>query len=600
MNQDYKLANLQNREIKLRAQRQEILTSQSEKALDMILDAPSPASLVQSFPDQDLYFLMHNIGVHDFMPILAMATSAQWEYILDVEVWEDDQMDIHMMTQAFNLLFKADPKRLLRWVITEKPEFFEFYLFKNMTIKIREHDEWTPSDFDDYITLDDKFYFRFPHQEDPDGKKDSSEAPDKSQSQDQDQDQDQLLDQPLFEDAAKLIEKMLRTLAEMDLSVFHGLLLETNAVLSAETEEEQFRLKTLRLAEKGFLPTHEAIGIYQPTDLKALRKRPASIRNQQVYDPEIPLPPQFFTQFIEGDNLFVKSLGLLDPDFLLQLQSEIAALINKIVSADKIKIRNKESIENTIKKATAYLSLGLEVILKGDLRIEMARDIISEYFLEDIFRTGSRAGIQLKTKARKWFDKSFMKEKSLPLSFLSEQYLGVIGGLLIDRPMFYDNYQEGELYRHFKSLADINTTDKNLDQIIHLDRVLDQLPLDINSFTHGVLTYKSLFLTLWARNRIGLDTWPECRLAPIDPQRFKPFFADLFSSHTPGKIEKRKGSDLLLWAAKAVECQGDELPEPFQEVMSSLIKEIEEEYGAVDPANLDPRFINHFLLAPGI
>ncbi|MCK5835698.1 MAG: hypothetical protein KAH09_00405 [Desulfobacula sp.] len=595
MNQDYKLANLQNREMKLRAQRQKILTSQSEKALDIILDAPSPATLIQSFPDQDLYFLMHQIGIHDFMPILAMATSAQWEYILDVEVWENDRMDIHMMTQAFTLLFKADPKRLLRWVITEKPEFFEFYLFKNMIIKIREHDEWTPSDFDDYITLDDKFYFRFPHQADPDGQIDTNEVPDHSQEQSPDQD----LDQPLFEDAAQLIEKMLRALAEMDLSVFHGLLLETNAVLSAETEEEQFRLKTLRLAEKGFLPSHEAIGIYQPTDVKSLRKRPANVGNPQVFNPEIPLPPQFFTQFIKGDNLFVKSLGLLDPDFLFQLQSEIAALINKIVSADRIKIRNKESLEDTIKKATAYLSLGIEVILKGDTRIETARDIISEYFLEDIFRTGSRAGIQLKTKARNWYEKSFVKEKNLPLGFLSEQYLGVIGGLLIDRPMFYDNYQEGNLYRHFKSLTDIHTTDRNLDQIIHLDRILGQLPLDIKSFTHGVLTYKSLILTLWARNRIGLDSYTECRLKPMDIKQFKPFFADLFSSDTPGKIDDLKGRDLALWAAKTAEHPGDELPKPFLEVLSNLILELGEEYGTITPDHIDPRFMSHFLLAPG-
>jgi hypothetical protein len=599
MNQNYKLANLQQREIKRSAQRREILTSQSEKALDIILDAPSPATLVQSFPDQDLYYLMHKIGVHDFLPILAMATSAQWEYILDVEVWEDDRMDIHMMTQAFDLLFKADPQRLLRWVITEKPDFFEFYLFKHMTIRIREHDEWTPSDFDDYITLDDKFYFRFPYKSDPDINEDPDQThANEASEQDLDHDLELLPDQDLFNDAAELIEKMLKSLAEMDLSVFHGLLQETSAVLTAETEEEQFRLKNLRLAEKGFLPTHEAIGIYQPTDLKTLRKRPATPGKQEAFNPEIPLPPQFFSQFIDGDNLFVKSLGVLEPDFLFQLQSEIAALINKIVSADKIKIRNKESMENTIKKATAYLSLGLEVILKGDTRVEMAGDIISEYFLEDIFRTGSRAGIQLKTKARKWYDKSFMKENNLPLSFLSEQYLGVIGGLLIDRPLFYDNYKEGELYRNFKSLKDINTTASELDQIINLDHILGRLPLDISSFTHGVLTYKSLILTLWARNRINLDTVSECSLDPIEPQLFSPFFADLFSSDIPGKIEDLKSRDLALWIAEAVECHEDELAKPFLEVLSNLIKEIEEEYGNVDHSHIDPRFMTHFLLAP--
>ena len=590
MNQNHHLANLEQRAVKLAAQRQEVLTSQSETALDLILEAPSPATLVQSFPDQDLYFLMHMIGGEDFLPILAMATSAQWEYILDVEVWDDDRLDLHTMTQALDLLFQAAPQRLLRWIIKEKPDYFEFYLFKNMSIFIREHDEWIPEDYDDYITLDDKFYFRFPLKVDPDIPTDGSQE----------------MDKILAQTAPELIEQMLRCVADMDLSVFHGLLLETCAVMTAETEEEQFRLKNLRLAEKGFLPIHEAIGIYQPTDLSSLRKRPTHLKSPHAFDPDIPLPPQLFTQFIEGDNLFVKTLELLDPWFLLELQSEIAALSNKIISADRVKIKNPDSIKKIIQKATAYLSLGLEIILKKNPTMQTARNALEKYFLEDIFRTGSRAGIQLRTKARNWYDNSFMKEELLPLNFLTEDYLGVIGGLLLERPMYYDNYQNGELYRHFTSLADIHTTDTKLTQIIHLDQIIEKLPLDLASFTHGVLTYKSLILTLWARNRLNLDTTSECSLTPIAPEVFKPFFAALFSSDTPGKIDEIKAMDLTLWVSEAIdnaENEPDEpsetkLPEPFLWVLSHLIEEIEGEYSAVTANHMDPRFIPHFLLAP--
>ena len=146
-NTNYKLANIKKREMKLRSLRQDILVGESEKALDMILEAPSPATLVQSFPDQDLYYLMHKIGPYDFIPVLSMARSDQWEYILDVEVWDNDRLDLDYMTKTFDLLFKADPQRLLRWIIKEKPDYFEFYLFKNMEIFIREHDETTAGKF---------------------------------------------------------------------------------------------------------------------------------------------------------------------------------------------------------------------------------------------------------------------------------------------------------------------------------------------------------------------------------------------------------------------------------------------------------------------
>ncbi len=569
---DYRLANLQKRELKLRAQRQEILMSDSEKAIDMILDSPAPATLIQSFPDQDLYYLMHKIGPYDFIPVLSLARSEQWEYILDVEVWDNDRFDLDVMTKTFDILFQADPKRLLRWAVKEKPDFFEFYLFKNMDIKIREHDDPPPSDFDDYITIDDKFYFRFP--EKPNIAGEDIPAPENKH------------------DAWELIEKMLKLTAEMDLAVYHGILLETSGLLPAETEEEQFRLKNLRLAEKGFLPPHEAIGIYQPTKLSELRKKPRSRqKNKTPFDPDIPLPPQFFSQFIEGDDLFVAALNLLDSGLTLDIEFELTALINKVISADRIKLRSREDLEKAIFKTCAHLNLGLEVILKGKQRPELARDIIQDYFLEDIFRTGSRSSIKLKTDAINWFKHSFMNTNNLPLSFLGEDYLGVIGGLFLERPLFFDNYSSGELYRNFKSVSDINKTAQVLDQIISLDTVLGKLDVDVQSFKEGVLTYKTLILTLWAKDRLKLTP----NLEPIDIHIFKDFFIALFSEPDK-KIHKNiQLSDLIIWTTEVTHMKESALTD-FYPVLNSLIQELEEEYSRVEPDNIDPRFIPHFLL----
>jgi hypothetical protein len=572
---DYRIANLQQKEMKLRTVRHDILVSDSEKALDLILDAPSPATLIQSFPDQDLYYLLHKIGPYDFIPVLSMATSEQWEYILDIDVWETDRLDLDLMTKTFDLLFQADPQRLLRWVIKEKPDFFEFYLFKQMEVFVREHDDLPPEDFDDYITLDEKFYFRFPDKPVDNGDEDDSpKATDTG-------------------DAGDLIEKMLNAVAQMDLSVFHGLLLETKAILPAEIEEEQFRLKTLRLAEKGFLPTHEAMGIYQPTRLSSLRKRPKDTDFKPApFDPDFPLPPQFFSQFIEGEDLFVKSLEFFDPDFILCLESELAALINKIISADKIKLQSKEDLERAILKACDYLNLGLEVILKQDLKPERARDIIQDYFLEDIFRTGSRAGIKLKAKALNWFKHSFMNTNSLPLSFLGEDFLGIIGGLFLDRPLYYDNYASGVAYRNFKALSDILSTDRTLGQIIALDTVLGKLSVDIKSFEEGILTYKTLILTLWAKDRLH----EAATLEPIDTELFKRFFTALFSTSKTDETHHIPLNDLMIWTCEATGMAETDLPEQFLEVLTDLIHELEAEYGSVTPGNIDPRFIPHFLL----
>ncbi|RPJ10469.1 MAG: hypothetical protein EHM30_15740, partial [Desulfobacteraceae bacterium] len=65
----------------LLSQRKEIITLSSEKALDRILEAKHPAALIHSFPEQDFYFLVHDIGLNDSYELLALASDKQWDYI---------------------------------------------------------------------------------------------------------------------------------------------------------------------------------------------------------------------------------------------------------------------------------------------------------------------------------------------------------------------------------------------------------------------------------------------------------------------------------------------------------------------------------------
>jgi len=157
MNEDKKLKRTVELYKNLNRQRKEILSLPAEKALDRILDSPQPAAIVHSFPEEDFYFLINDIGIEDSLQLLSLASDKQWEYILDIEVWEKDRIRIHNVTKWLDLFIKADSQRFVRWFLNKKTEFVEFYLFKNIEVKIREHDQ-DPSIFgDDFFTLDDVF-----------------------------------------------------------------------------------------------------------------------------------------------------------------------------------------------------------------------------------------------------------------------------------------------------------------------------------------------------------------------------------------------------------------------------------------------------------
>ena len=141
-------------------ERKKILTLPSEKALDHILKARHPAALVHSFPEEDFYFLVQDIGPQDSISLLALASSKQVEFILDIEVWEKDRIALQAASKWLDLIFRADSNRFIKWFLDQKTDLNDFFLNKNIEVKIREYDQ-DPSIFgEDFFTFDDTYYIR--------------------------------------------------------------------------------------------------------------------------------------------------------------------------------------------------------------------------------------------------------------------------------------------------------------------------------------------------------------------------------------------------------------------------------------------------------
>ncbi|MBW2010980.1 MAG: hypothetical protein JRI32_04870, partial [Deltaproteobacteria bacterium] len=241
MNEDPQLKQAIQRAQNLLETRRRIISLPPEKALDCILEMHQPAALVHSFPEQDFYFFIYDIGLEDSLPLLQLASARQWDYIIDMEIWDKDRIKMESVAQWFDLFLQADPDRLSKWLLYEKTEFIEFYLFKNIEVKIREHDQ-DPSSFgDDFFTYDDTYYIRFvDYPFDPE------------------------TDRKTKEFRRFFLKKVLDRFAGVDHVRYQQILHESLAVNPSEFEEEAYRLRNVRLAEKGFLPFDEAIGIYQP------------------------------------------------------------------------------------------------------------------------------------------------------------------------------------------------------------------------------------------------------------------------------------------------------------------------------------------------
>jgi hypothetical protein len=564
----------------LQEKRRKIMELPPEKALDRILNDRQPAALVHSFPEQDFYLLVNEIGAEDSLPLLSLATNKQWEHIVDLETWQKDHIDTNSVTRWMNLLMEADSQRFIRWILNDHLEFMEWYLFKNLEIRIREHDQ-DPAEFgDEFFTLDDIYYLRF------------IDIPTESESE-----------KWIDEQRRKFLTQIARRLASTDHLIYQSVFLEAAHVIPAETEEDCYRWRNMRLAEKGFLPFDEAVGIYQPLkpgELEGKRKKFIPPASQQVSTLPVPVSP---LRELKQDNYFTRALQKIEAANIVQLlQTEFAHLCNQVVVADSRIIGERDALQEVVKKTSGYISIGLEQLLK-DQKDDAAKGaaLITRYSLQDIFRVGFGAALELKWRAEKWLSKCWFAQADLRLTFWGEQWMGVVGGLLVKKPLYYDNYKTGVLYREFASADDIAESAAIFEQVVTVDNLLSVMNIQMDPPPrYGFVTYKNLLLTLWARHdrRLKGD-----KLKPLTLGQFLPFFEKLLPEQTTAgspaarKIPDEMKSAFLNWLADETGLKDYELTDRLSQTFVDLFSEIESEYGQVAPADIDPRFVHLFLLS---
>lgn len=562
------------REKALAEDRRNILALPPERALKAIAEHPYPVTLVQSMAEEDLYLLVHTIGPDDAHPVLALASNEQWEYLLDMESWDRDRVDPHALTLWIQRLLKADPDRLTHQIAFDKQEAFAYYLFQNIQIHMRE-DEQDPGEIsDDFFSEDQTYYIRLrPYPEDQ---------------------------KPRQKERDRLVTDLLKRLSVYDYTIYRDLLLKCASLIPAETEEELYRLRNMRMAEKGFLPFEEAVGVYQPlsaVELLARKRKPEATggRSVDTYPIRVDAAHQ-----PEHANLFTETLtGIQDTATLERLQTEFAGLCNQVIAADNKKIREKTTLNQVVRKAGDYISIGMQkaAVESGLQEPYLYANLIQHHYLTDLFRVGFGCALALKWKADKWRYGSWFEKQGLPLGFWGESWLGVLGGLLIKRPLYYDNYATGVLYREFATYEDIHNTEAMLKSIIAFDDLLALMEIEPPR-SYDILTSQNLILTMWANHYLGMAGETK-RAHPLTLQQFRAFFNELWDPDTkPRRIRRQMRERFLSWLADRSGLHDYEISERMSLALEQLFNQIENELGGVETRDLNPNFIYLFLFRP--
>jgi len=534
----------------------ELNTLPGNKILDRLLEIENPQEIVHSLSSGDFYWLIKKIGDEDCVPFLDLASTDQWQYLIDLEIWKRDRVDAALSWGWMKRLQQADSGRLIKWLLNEGEAFTHYHLYRSVELIVIDDDDEVYTLPEGFFSLDGNIYIKV-----------------------------------IDSDHRETIESIIREISRQDFTRYQALVLGLGGLLPAETEEKMYRMKNVRLAEHGFLPYEEAVSVYAPLEPENLGMRKEKGSDDVVVDDEVramvPLSPLVRA---EAKNILTEGiLRTADPAFLDRIRLEFAGLSNQLLAADGLLTPELDVLSGTCRKAARYLNLALERL--GGRDLSKAREALSNHSLVELFRVGFGLALKVKWEAERWIKESWFYDQDLDVDFWGERWGRVLGGLLARRPKFYVGSQEEEEYRDFEWLLELSECSEVLRRLMVLDglmaRIAESYPLHKELTESSGITFRPFLFNLWSRLLLDLEPG----FSGLTPGEAKRFFEILRgrSKKPPYVIDPVKERFVTDFMSRS----GDADPEAasiLKDTLTLIWQDFSKEYEWVWPHDLDSRF----------
>jgi hypothetical protein len=542
----------------------EILSLSGSMALSRILALENPEEFVRNMAHVDLYWVIKKIGEEDALPILQMASTEQWGFLLDLELWKKDRLDLRQASDWMGRLLQADPDRLARWLLSDGEYFTYYFLSKTLQVEFRSKDEMQDME-EGFITLDGIHYLRI-----------------------------------LDPEHEEVLRNLLQHLASKDYQRYQAILMGLSGVAAAEVEEEMYRRRNVRLSEDGFLPYEEAVSVYTVMKKNLLKEKasapvvhPGSSEGERAEAPLMPILQ------ISENHLMVEAMRTSsDPLLLDRITLEFAGLCSQVFSAEGVFENTPEALVKTVRKAAGYVNVGLERWCGRDLGL--CEQVLRGNTLLDLFRSGFSLALEMRWETEQWLKKAWFARRGFRPAFWEEEWGGTLVGVVQKRPLLFDRLQKEELYRAFESLEEVEACRKTIQRLVVLDRLVETLvdrhPLEEKWSQDPLFTFHTLLFNYWARKQLGLSPG----FAPLSLDQVRDLFRLLRSDAQkppfgmPG-FKEVFVKDLM---ACAPDFESADQQAILEETLGILWDKFTEEYALVGTADLDGRFLRFILSSP--
>jgi Family of unknown function (DUF6178) len=322
---------------------------------DSLLAERDVESAVRALPGDELYYVLHELGLDDAAPILTAATAEQLQVVLDFALWERDRIVPDMLADWVEAMAHAPPDRIARWLRGLDVELVAVILRRGA--RIHDLTQAPPPDEPEgtfFPTPDGFFLLDVVGL----GRAEGRPATDGDEH-----------------DQAAVIIRLIDSLYRADKDLARRLLVAASGELDSELEEEAYRWQRGRMADLGFADYYEALEVYRELDLGGVRigeGKPARLRSTaEAADgggAALRVPSALAQRLTElGGSPFARAAQKLQTgDEIDELRFALVALTNRVLAADRVSPGDDDTVGSTLQRLAATLDLAIERLAPGD------------------------------------------------------------------------------------------------------------------------------------------------------------------------------------------------------------------------------------------
>lgn len=332
----------------LGAWRAELQHARSGRALlDALLSPHDAGRLVSRLPVEDLHLYVRQIGLADAPELLALASGEQVRGILDAEIWEGDRPTTERLDPWLGALMHAGPLVMYRRLLEVDDALLNWIVRRSVRVQtLDDPEDFDPPDVEHVVTPDGRLCVCFP------------------ESAERDMPVKLFLDMLMRDDPAFCI----------------NLLVFAEAALDSVLEEDAFRWRSGRMADRGYVDPVEALAIYAP---------PPPLNSEQTgASDQVRAASRFVAPVVDAEARLAAAFDVMDADDREPARASLAYASNMALSADRVELWDLEAQEAVLKRVRAGLVLGLDRLAGPGADARADAEVLGSTPMAVTFRVG--------------------------------------------------------------------------------------------------------------------------------------------------------------------------------------------------------------------